>query len=260
MVSRSAFPITIITRVLNIMTRILTRSLFTLCFALVTITSHGRALLLEGNLDAWNNLSVNGETQYQPIVDIDQGVVLKAHSRNSASGFVYTRSVDLTKTPILQWQWTAQQLPFFKAMSDDGIESRSNDYDETQKQGDDFVLRMIVGMDPLFGEKKSLHYVWAQNEKIGSHWQLDEYNHVMVVSGENQTTMEWQTLARHIQQDWKDTFGQTINKLDFVAFITDSDAISGEAVGYYGDIRTLVGKPIPNDHEIDETGKLVAKD
>lgn len=221
--------------------------------------SNAKPILLEGNLDAWSSVSTQGETNYEQVVDMEQGVVLRAHSQSSSSGFKYSNKINLNKTPILQWQWTAQQLPFFLAMSDDGIESKRNNYDEKSKQGDDFALRLVVGLDPLFGDKKSIHYVWAQNEKIGSHWDIDAFTKVMVVSGENQTTMQWQTLARHIQADWLELFAEHIEHIDFVSFITDTDSIQGESIAYYGDMRTLAGKAIPKDHEMKD-GKLVAKE
>ena len=218
-----------------------------------------KPILLEGNLDAWSSVSTQGETTYEQVVDMEQGVVLRAHSQASSSGYQYSKKINLNKTPILQWQWTAQQLPFFMAMSEGGIESKQNNYDEKSKQGDDFALRLVVGLDPLFGDKKSIHYVWAQNEKIGSHWDLDAFTKVMVVSGENQTTMQWQTLARHIQQDWFELFSEHIEHIDFISFITDTDSIKGESIAYYGDMRTLAGKAIPKDHEMKD-GKLVAKE
>lgn len=218
-----------------------------------------KPLLLEGNLEAWSSVSTLGETSYEQVVDMEQGVVLRAHSQSSSSGYKYSQKINLNKTPILQWQWTAQQLPFFMAMSEGGIESKQNNFDETSAQGDDFALRMVVGLDPLFGDKKSIHYVWAQNEKIGSHWDVDAFTKVMVVSGENQTTMQWQTLARHIQKDWLELFAVHIEHIDFVSFITDTESVKGESIAYYGDMRMLAGKAIPKDHEM-KGGKLVAKE
>ena len=75
--------------------------------------SNAKPILLEGNLDAWSSVSTQGETNYEQVVDMEQGVVLRAHSQSSSSGFKYSNKINLNKTPILQWQWTAQQLPFF---------------------------------------------------------------------------------------------------------------------------------------------------
>jgi len=201
-------------------------------------------LLLEGNLTDWSQISLNGDTFYDPVMDIDHGVIVRAESVNSASLLMHNQVIDLNKTPIIQWQWTAEILPYYLAMTEEGIEQKLHNFDETQLQGNDFVLRLMVGTDPLFGERKTLHYVWSSHESIGKTWAFDQFNQVIVVSGEDQTTMKWQTLARHIQKDWMDVFGEHIDELDFVAIMTDSDGIGGHAVGYYGDIRTLAGKSL----------------
>lgn len=195
-------------------------------------------LLQQGNLDDWSSYTISGESQYEPIMDMEQGVVIRASSENSASGYRFFNPIDLSVTPILQWQWTAQQLPFFMEMSNQGIEKKITEFDETQSEGDDFVLRMVVGKQALFGDAKTLHYVWSGNQPIGSHWAPNRNSRVLVVSGEAQVKMQWQTLSRNIQADWQAMFDEEISSVDFVAFMTDSDAIKGAAIGYYGDIQT----------------------
>lgn len=201
-------------------------------------------LLLEGNLNGWSVVMVKGETSYDPMMDIEQGVIIRAESVNSASYLQRNDAIDLAKTPIVQWQWTAEMVPYFYSMTEDGIEQKVSQFDETSLQGNDFVLRLMVGVNPVFGDAKTLHYVWSANQPIGHTWSLDKNNKVLVVSGEDQTTMKWQTLARHIQKDWLEAFNEHIDELDFVGIMTDSDAISGHAIGYYGDIRMLAGKAI----------------
>lgn len=201
-------------------------------------------LLLEGNLDDWSSISLNGDTAYNPIMDMDHGVIVRAESMKSASLLIRNQSIDLRKTPIIQWQWTAEVLPYYLSMNANGIEQKVSDFDETRLEGNDFVLRFMVGTSPLFGKEKTLHYVWSANKDIGARWSWDDHNKAIVVSGQSQTTMKWQTLARHVQKDWREAFGEHINELDFVAIMTDSDSIGGHAVGYYGDIQTLAGKSL----------------
>ncbi|MFY0700023.1 MAG: DUF3047 domain-containing protein [Bermanella sp.] len=203
-----------------------------------------KPLLIEGNLDKWSPLAFVGETQYQPIMDMEQGVVLRAESVKSASGFEYQKSIDLNKTPVLQWQWTAQFTPYAMVMDEQGIETKQQSFDERDASGNDFVLRVMVSRKPLFGDAKSIHYVWSHSQPLESHWSIDSNNHVIVVSGDGQTTMKWQTLHRHIQKDWQKVFAEKIEEIDSIMFMTDSDTIGGHAVGYYGDMRTLSIKPM----------------
>lgn len=214
----------------------------TVLLALLAMHSAAKPLLIEGNLDNWSRVIFSGETQYQPIMDMEQGVVLRAESVKSASGYEYSRTINLEKTPVLQWQWTAELTPYALAMDNQGIETKQYEFDEREAQGNDFVLRVIVSRKPMFGDAKSIHYVWSHSQPIDSDWAIDENNKVIVASGDGQTTMKWQTLHRHIQKDWQRVFGENIQEVNRIMFMTDSDAIGGHAIGYYGDMRTLATK------------------
>ncbi len=224
--------------------------LIAMAWALLTVQAcFAKPLLIEGNLDNWGPIAFVGETQYQPIMDMEQGVVLRAESVKSASGFEYKRTINLNKTPVLQWQWTAELTPYAMIMDSQGIETKMNQFDEREAQGNDFVLRVVVSRKPLFGAGKAIHYVWSHSQPIESSWALDAKNKVIVVSGEGQTTMKWQTLHRHIQKDWQAVFGEQINDINSIMFMTDSDAIGGRAVGYYGDMRTLATKSMAENDQ-----------
>lgn len=214
---------------------LLTISAFPLC---------AMPLLIEGNLSNWQQVVIKGKTAYEPIMDIEQGVVVRAESLASASAYQNSHGINLLKTPILQWQWTAQLLPYYRAVNEQGIERTIKQFDERTAQHDDFVLRVTIGTRALFNEDKTLNYVWSNSLPIGTHWQQDANTHFIVVSGENQVTMQWQTLARDMRKDWSEAFKQDIKEIDFVSIMTDSDGIQGHAVGYYGDMRSLAGQPI----------------
>jgi hypothetical protein len=218
------------------------RSITVLLALLAMQPSAAKPLLIEGNLDNWSRVTFSGETQYQPIMDMEQGVVLRAESVKSASGYEYSRNINLEKTPVLQWQWTAELTPYALTMDNQGIETKQHEFDEREAQGNDFVLRVVVSRKPMFGEAKSIHYVWSHSQPIDSDWAIDENNKVIVASGDGQTTMKWQTLHRHIQKDWQRVFGEHIKEVNRIMFMTDSDAIGGHAIGYYGDMRTLATK------------------
>ena len=218
------------------------RSITVLLALLAMQPSAAKPLLIEGNLDNWSRVTFSGETQYQPIMDMEQGVVLRAESVKSASGYEYSRTINLEKTPVLQWQWTAELTPYALTMDNQGIETKQHEFDEREAQGNDFVLRVVVSRESMFGAAKSIHYVWSHSQPIDSDWAIDENNKVIVASGDGQTTMKWQTLHRHIQKDWQRVFGENITEVNRIMFMTDSDAIGGHAIGYYGDMRTLATK------------------
>ena len=79
------------------------------------------------SLAEWKENSFVGNTRYS-VVNLDEKPALKAVSDNSASGLVREITVDLTKTPYLNWSWM--------------IENTLNGNDETKQSGDDYPARI----------------------------------------------------------------------------------------------------------------------
>ncbi len=220
------------------------RFIFCIFFSFFHSQLFAQSILLEGNLDEWSLQIINGQTRYEPVMDMEQGVVIRAESLNAASAYRYSHTIDLEKTAILKWQWTAEVLPFYIKINESGIEQKIHMFNEKNTQADDFVLRVSVGRTSIFDDEKVLHYVWSNSEPIGSHWALDANTRVLVVSGEEQTIMKWQTILRDVAHDWSNVFDEKITEIDFVSFMTDSENIHGHAVGYYGDMGLLRGKAL----------------
>lgn len=193
-------------------------------------------ILKEADLTEWVSFNSKGLTLYDRVMDLEQGVVLRAESHNSASGYRYGETIDLTGTPELQWQWTVESFPHYKKVGEDGLEKPVTEFNEAHTSGDDFAVRLTVGQTKLFGENKALHYVWSSQSQAGGNWSLDAHNHVFAVNGRETSTLRWQTVKRHIANDWQKAFGETIKQVDYVAIMTDSENINGQAAGYYGDI------------------------
>ena len=81
-----------------------------------------------GSLDGWESKSYVGETDYS-LVEEEGRTVLSAGSYGSASGIGRKVTVDLTKTPFINWSWKVDRgLPRI---------------DETVKSGDDFAARPV---------------------------------------------------------------------------------------------------------------------
>jgi len=176
-------------------------------------------------------------------------VVIRAQSDGSASGYEYQGKINLNRTPVLQWQWTAEQTPVVQTVLADGTRQSINHFDETQPQGNDFVLRLIVSKEALFQAPKAIHYVWSHSQSLESTWSIDENNKVLVVGGAGQKAMQWQMVFRHIQKDWQALFGESIDEIDSITLMTDSDNIKGQAIGYYGDMHTLAVQSMADNQQ-----------
>ncbi len=176
--------------------------------------------------DAWEEIRFNGLTNYQ-IQGSDQHNFLKAESKNSASGLVFKKEIDLSKTPYLNWSWRLEQaLP---------------ELPETTKSGDDYAARiyLIHSGGWFFWQTKALNYVWSSRDSKHTSW-ANAYapdNALMfAIRDKSDSKGVWFTEKRQVQADFKAWLGKEINQIEGVAIMTDTDDSEGHALVYYGDI------------------------
>lgn len=201
------------------------------------------------NIKAANNLTslndqtiLNWETKVfasESIYSIGEHkgrLALKALSRQSASGLVLKRQIDLTQTPYLSWSWL--------------VEKTLLQLDERSKNGDDFVARIYVVIDGglLVWKTKSLNYVWSSNQDKGLVWDnpfAGSKVKMMAIRGKRSQTGTWYQEKRNVYQDLIATFGdegsaeanrKTYRYIDVIAIMTDTDNSGKDAESYYGDI------------------------
>ena len=208
--------------------------------ALTLIHASGAlSLLEEAKLSNWSHIQWHGQTDYQQVMDLEQGVVIRAHSQGSASGFELNQSVDLTQTPTLHWLWTVERFPFVNKVGEDGLEKTLERFDESKAGNNDFAVRLTVGTSAFFGPAKQLHYVWSAHHDAGHMWPLGPNEAVFVVNGQESNTLIWQTNRQNLSADWKKAFGEEVTTIDFIRIMTDTDDTQGQAIGYFGDIHLL---------------------
>lgn len=179
-----------------------------------------------GDLSAWEAKSFVGETAYR-LVDGRDGKILEAVSRASASGLILERRIDLTATPVLAWRWR--------------VSGPVNPPDEKTRDGDDFAARIyfVTPGQGLFSLPKSISYVWASRQPVGSSWPnpyTDNVRMVAVDSGSRHVG-EWRSHRRNLREDFRTLFGRDITEITHVAIMTDTDNSGLSAHSWYGDIR-----------------------
>jgi len=161
-----------------------------------------------GELDGWEAKSFKGETDYQ-LVDENGSLVLLATSNGDASGLGKKITVDLNKTPYLNWSWK--------------VNTKLDGLDETAKSGDDYVARIyVVKLGGVFIWKtKALNYVWSSNQTMETMWDnaFKPKNAVM--------------LAR---EDMRRAFGADFDEIGAIAIMTDTDNSGRTASALYGEM------------------------
>ncbi len=179
-----------------------------------------------GSFSGWQEKEFKGQTRYQ-IVNIDGQEVLKAESKDAASGLFYDQRIDLRKTPFINWRWR--------------IANSMGNINEKEKSGDDFAARIyaVKSGGLVFWNSKAVNYVWSSGTEKGKNWPNPfAGDHVMMTavrsSADNIGT--WYVEKRNLREDFKRLFEEDIEFIDALAIMTDTDNSHGQATAYYGDI------------------------
>ncbi|MBL1274884.1 MAG: DUF3047 domain-containing protein [Ectothiorhodospiraceae bacterium] len=190
----------------------------------------------QGDLVDWEEKSFEGNSQYQFVSVQKAGIksdklkgdkqVLQASTDGQASGLFKEVSIDLTKTPYINWSWQVQSL--FKGN------------DEHSKKGDDYPARIyvVVSGGVFFWNTKAINYVWSSNQPQGSEWPnafTGNAKMLAVRSGEKQLG-QWVQERRNVREDLKRFFGEDVKKIDAIAVMIDGDNTGQAATAYFGDI------------------------
>lgn len=205
--------------------------IFLFILSLLLLSSESSAEVIEvanfqaGDLAGWEEKEFKGKTDYK-IQNLDGLKVLTAKSSSSASGMFREITVDLEKTPYLNWSWK--------------VDNVFENINERTKVGDDYPARVyvIVSGGAFFWRTKALNYVWSSNQEVGSSWPnaFTSKAVMMAVQSGPEKVGKWVRQKRNIREDFKRYFGKDIKELDAVAIMTDTDNAGGQATAHYGNI------------------------
>lgn len=206
---------------LQICTKHLGKCLF---ITVMLASSYSDALPLEA-FQHWQQKDFVGTNQYYFKTE-NSAPLVKVESKQSASGLFLKNSVNLNKTPILNWSWK--------------IDHALDTANERKKSGDDFAARVYVlaSTGPLPWQTKALSYVWSSYQKIGLQWKNPYTGKVMMISVDSGEELagSWQHHQRNVQQDLELAFGKIFNKIDVIAVMTDTDDSNQQVTAWYKNI------------------------
>jgi hypothetical protein len=179
------------------------------------------------------------------LVDDGGTVVVKAVSRDSASGLIRRIRIDPKQYPIIQWRWKAASL----------IATADN----SKRTKEDSPVRIYIGFegdvskldlhDRLFfkviklasGQElpyATLNYIWENSDPRGtvmSNPNTDRIKMIVVESGPARLN-RWVGYERNVVEDYQRAFGTEPPMIVGVFLMTDTDNTGESATGYYGDI------------------------
>ena len=178
-----------------------------------------------GDRRQWQDEVFAGETVYD-FAPFAGGTALHAKANGTASGLYREMEIDLAKTPVVTWRWA---LGAGKA----GLDPR-------QKDGDDYPLRLyFVVKRGLFNlDTIAVQYVWSLSQPVGTSWPNPFAPSVKQIAVDSGAAPAGEMVAhsRNLRDDFKALFGETIDRIDVIAIMTDADNAGGISEGWYGDV------------------------
>lgn len=173
----------------------------------------------------WENESFAGETRYT-IISEGKNQLLEARSDSSASGLYYKKTIIIDNKTNLSWRWK--------------ISKTWPSATETTRAGDDFPVRVyiVVSDGPFFWQKRTLVYVWSNNQPVDSRWPnpFTDKAQMWAVDSGNDLAGQWTEHTRNLQDDLKTAFGKTYTEIEAIAIMTDSDNGGTNFLSWYDDI------------------------
>lgn len=176
-------------------------------------------------LSDWDEKSFKGNTHYS-LTKMGDTPCIKAQSNSSASGLFRKMPIDLTKTPYLHWNWR--------------INETLGKINEEEKSFDDYAARVyiVISGGLFFWKTRALNYVWANQHDKGQYWPNAYSANAMMIAIESgpELTKTWQHERRNVRKDIKNYLGLDVDRIDAIAFMTDSDDTGKSASACYANI------------------------
>lgn len=196
---------------------------------------------------SWSPLtfsSIEEHTSYT-LVEDENTKVIKAQSKESASGLTKKISFNPKEYPYLSWRWKAN-----KSISGTDV---------TLKSGDDYAARIYVmfkyNLEDLPKAEQSrvnwykffngklpplatLNYIWGNKMALGRIVSSPYTKRVKMVVLKNKKSelQKWHVEERNVYEDYKQAFGEEPKEVISLAIMTDTDNTSSMAESYFGDI------------------------
>lgn len=179
----------------------------------------------QGDLSGWQKKAFVGETRYA-LENSDGQLALRADSSAAASGRYREVSVDLDKTPILNWRWKIGNI--------------LTGNDERTRAGDDYPARVYVVFSGgvMFWRTRAINYVWSNKQQVGSSWPnaFTKNARMIAIESGSDRIGQWISERRDVRADYRRAFYEEPGQADAVAIMTDTDNTGGMATAWYGDI------------------------
>ena len=173
----------------------------------------------------WQQVKFGVPTDYA-VTNEGTNFFLRATASNSCSALMTKLNCKPPAHLFLRWRWKIDHTP-------------TNATDRTLSNYD-HAARVLIAFDTLIGPPRSINYLWANTEKIGtamSHPLMSRAQMLVLETG-NARAGEWITEERDVTADWQQLFGKkAMSKIVGLGVLTDTDSTQTQATAGYADIE-----------------------
>ncbi|MGA2243887.1 MAG: DUF3047 domain-containing protein [Verrucomicrobiota bacterium] len=179
-----------------------------------------------GLSNGWQNVAFfKARTDYQVCRD-GTNWYLQAVANKTCSAL--SRKLDLAPPGklTLRWRWR------IGGVAPGGSERELSKFDH--------AARVFVAFDTLVGPPRTLNYLWANVEPVGTlleHPKSSRAELIILESGDGKAG-QWITEERDVAADWKKAFpGKPMPRVVGLGLMTDGDSLGRKLTGDYADLR-----------------------
>ena len=176
----------------------------------------------------WENVAFFKKKTDYTVVREGTNVWLHGAADNSCSGL--TTKLDLAPPAKLKLRWRWR----IGGVATNGSERVLKTFDH--------AARVFVAFDTFIGPPRTLNYLWANAEPVGTvleHPKSGRAQMFILESG-NAKKDQWTTEERDVAADWEKAFpNRPMPKIVGLGVMTDSDSLGGRLVGDYADLQLI---------------------
>lgn len=183
-----------------------------------------------GLTNGWENVAFFKTPSIYTVARDGTNFCVQAVAEKTCSALSHKLDLAPAGKLTLRWRWKI-----------DGVNPAGSERDLKKF---DHAARVFVAFDTLIGPPRTLNYMWANVEKIGTVLEHPKSGRaqIFVLESGNARTNQWLTEERDLTADWKRVFGdKPMPKLVGIGLMTDSDSLGKKLTGSYADIE-LIGK------------------
>ncbi len=171
---------------------------------------------------------VMSEREWFRVMEEDGNQFLRAYTEGEAQRITLRNGPDfswsLGERPRLAWRWRAHELP-------EGASERNSDTNDTGA-----AVYVTFGTDWL-GRPKSIKYTYSSTLPVGTVVSYGPLKVLVVDSGRERGTGQWQVVQRNVIADYRQLFGGAPpDEPVSITLWSDADTLGGTAVADFDDL------------------------